>query len=289
MPRPSRVTGIPSLQPHPFTVSLGVFEGPLDLLLHLVQAQKLAITTVSLVQVTGQYLRFMRAGAGIDHRALADFVAIGARLIELKSRALLPRPPAPPEAEDEADADDLVALLRRYQQFKDAAAALREREEGGLRAFPRLAPPPDVPALPGLSHVTLDGLAAIMQRALARTQPAPEPEPLRRPAVTVLQKMDEIVLLLRLAGRLNFARVIDCCRTRDETIAAFFAVLELMKAGRLVAAQTAAFGEITLLPALAVLNDAAAPAEAGSEAEFAWIEQAAGVERDLNVAQEVHA
>ncbi len=68
-----------------------VFEGPLDLLLHLIESQELDITTVSLLEVTDQYLAALRSGESLDLRALADFVAIGARLLFLKSRALLPR------------------------------------------------------------------------------------------------------------------------------------------------------------------------------------------------------
>ncbi|HZQ37542.1 MAG TPA: segregation/condensation protein A, partial [Dehalococcoidia bacterium] len=132
------MTDTPVMPHHPFSVALDVFEGPLDLLLSLVQAAKLEITEVALVQVTGQYLARLRSGEQIDHRDLADFVAIGARLIELKSRALLPSPPRDPPDEPEPNPDSLVELLRRYQQFKQAAALLREREEEALRGFPRL-------------------------------------------------------------------------------------------------------------------------------------------------------
>lgn len=231
------MTGSPLLSRHPFSVALDVFEGPLDLLLSLVQAEKLEITEVALVEVTGQYLARLRSGEQIEHRDLADFVAIGARLIELKSRALLPSPQREPPEEPEPDPDSLVALLRRYQQFKQAAALLREREEEALRGFPRLAPPPEVPPLPGLSHVTLERLAAIVERALARAAPAPEPGRYDRPRITVREKMAEIVHLLRLGGRLSFARLVSGCRSRDEVVAAFFAVLELTRAQRLVPCQ----------------------------------------------------
>lgn len=240
------MTGSPLLSRHPFSVALDVFEGPLDLLLSLVQAEKLEITEVALVEVTGQYLARLRSGEQIEHRDLADFVAIGARLIELKSRALLPSPQREPPEEPEPDPDSLVALLRRYQQFKQAAALLREREEEALRGFPRLAPPPEVPPLPGLSHVTLERLAAIVERALARAAPAPEPGRYDRPRITVREKMAEIVHLLRLGGRLSFARLVSGCRSRDEVVAAFFAVLELTRAQRLVPCQHDPFGEILL-------------------------------------------
>lgn len=245
---------LPSLQHHPCTVSLAAFEGPLDLLLHLVEQAKLDITAISLVQVTGQYLAYMRAEDSIDHRALADFVAIGARLIELKSRALLPLPPPAAEPEDEPP-DDLVELLLEYRRFKQVAALLREREETGLRAFARLAPSPDVPPLPGLSHVTLDRLAAVVRRALAQQPPPPEPAPLSRPRFSVRQKMTAIEVLLRSEGAFEFAVLAQRCCSREEIITCFLAVLELIKQQRLVATQNGAFGPILLA---AVMREALA-------------------------------
>ncbi len=253
------MTGAPVVPHHPFSVALDVFEGPLDLLLSLVQAAKLEITEVALVEVTGQYLARLRSGEQLDHRDLADFVAIGARLIELKSRALLPAAPRDPPEEPEPDPDSLVELLRRYQQFKQAAALLREREEEALRAFPRLAPPPDVPPLPGLSQVTLDRLAAIVGRALAKAAPPADPGRYPRARFTVREKMAEIAGLLRLGGPIDFARLVERCRSRDEIIATFFAVLELTKAQQIVPCQPEPFGEILL--------EAVKPSHAGASAD----------------------
>src|SRR3989304_10167138 len=83
-----------------FQIRLPVFEGPLDLLLYLIERDQLDITAVSLVQVTDQYLSYLRSGEQIDADALADFIVIGARLIYLKSRALLPQPQADEEVEE---------------------------------------------------------------------------------------------------------------------------------------------------------------------------------------------
>ncbi len=255
---------------HTCTISLTAFEGPLDLLLHLVEQAKLDITQISLVQVTGQYLAHMRAEDRIDHRALADFVSIGARLIELKSRALLPVPPQPPVVDQEPDPDDLVAMLLEYQRFKDAASQLREREEEGVRAFPRLALSPEVPVPPGLSHMTLDRLAGIVQKALARTAPVREPAPIRRQVHSVRQKIAEIKLVLRINGHLSFSALLQSCRSREEIIVAFFAVLELIKSCSLVASQDQRFGDIDLsrVEPNTVLED---EAEAVSEPELARV------------------
>ena len=113
-------------------VKTPVFEGSLDLLLHLIESEDLDITAVSLIQVTDQYLAALRAADQIDLRALADFVAVGAKLIYLKSRALLPRTAAERAADEEeveAIAVDLTAQLEEYRQYKQSAGFLRELEE----------------------------------------------------------------------------------------------------------------------------------------------------------------
>ncbi|MEX0785071.1 MAG: segregation/condensation protein A, partial [Dehalococcoidia bacterium] len=171
-----------------FQFQLPVFEGPLDLLLYLIEREELEITAVSLVQVTDQYLSYLRSGDQIDATALAEFIAIGARLLYLKSRALLP-PPQPDEDPLEELGDDLVQRLREYRRFKEAAASLRDIEESGQRAYPRLAPPPAMPLPTGLDGVTLDLLASIVQEVLER-QPEEEPQGVvERHEVTVEQKV----------------------------------------------------------------------------------------------------
>src|SRR3990170_1231377 len=139
-------------------VKTAVFEGPLDLLLHLIETEDLDITAVSLIQVTDQYLASLRAADQIDLRALADFIAVGAKLLFLKSRALLPRTPAQVEEDDreaEEIAQDLTAQLDEYRVFKTAASYLRELEDATHRSFTRVAPPPAEWLPSGLERVTL--------------------------------------------------------------------------------------------------------------------------------------
>ena len=157
-----------------FQLQLPVFEGPLDLLLYLIERQELDITAVSLVQVTDQYLSYLRSGEQIDATALAEFIATGARLLLLKSRALLPKPPVEEEPEEDLG-EELVRRLREYRRFKEVAGALRDIEESGRHAYPRQAPPPSVPLPTGLDGVTLDLLLQLFHVALER-EPAAEPE-----------------------------------------------------------------------------------------------------------------
>jgi len=232
-----------------FQLRLPVFEGPLDLLLYLIEREELDITAVSLVQVTDQYLTYLRAGEQIDAAALAEFIAIGAKLIFLKSRALLPRPVTATDEEDEDLGEDLVRRLRDYRRFKEVAAALREREESGLRAYPRLAPATGLPLPTGLDGVSLDLLLRLFQQALERQPESAEPEVgvVERREITVEQKVAELADALVLRRRVSFRAFISECRSRIEVVVSFMAVLELIKGLRLRAEQNAPFGDIDLL------------------------------------------
>lgn len=229
-----------------FEFQLPVFEGPLDLLLQLIDTKDLDITAVSLVEVTDQYLSYLRSADQIDATALAEFIAIGARLLFLKSRALLPLPATVDE--DEGDVgEELVQRLREYQRFKQAANALREIEEAGRTVYPRMAPTGDLPLPTGLDGVTLNRLASIFQEVLAR-QPDEEPEGVvERRTVTVEQKIAELTTSLRRQKRLSFRSFISACTSRVEVIVCFLAVLELIKAVQLSAEQGDIFGDITLV------------------------------------------
>ena len=114
-----------------YRVALPVFEGPLDLLLHLIERDELDITAVSLGQVTGQYLEYLgQLQETVDDTqgdALADFLVVAAKLLWIKSRALLPKPPAL-VADEEDPAENPAHRLREYRRFKLAPQDLRPQE-----------------------------------------------------------------------------------------------------------------------------------------------------------------
>lgn len=230
-------------------VKTSVFEGPLDLLLHLIEREDLDITAVSLVQVTDQYVALLKAADQIDLRALADFVAVGAKLLLLKSRALLPRTADQIVAdalEAEEIAQDLTAQLEEYRAFKTAAMFLRELDGASHRSFTRVAPPP-VDWLPtGLEKVTLKKLLAALSKALERLPSTPEPQRLKRPIINVAERRQSILKAVRRRGSLGFTSLIAECRTRFEAIVTFLAILELLKTEELSADQSDSFGEIVL-------------------------------------------
>ena len=135
-----------------YVVRLPLFEGPLDLLLYLIEREELDITAISLAAVTDQFVAYLRGLGEVQPGVIADFLIVAARLILIKSRLLLPKPPKPPEDEDEEDPGEaLVRRLRAYKRVKEAASWLRDLEERSLRSYVRVAPPPALEArlLPG--------------------------------------------------------------------------------------------------------------------------------------------
>jgi segregation and condensation protein A len=261
-------------------VKTSVFEGPLDLLLHLIEREDLDITAVSLIQVTDQYMAALRVEAqgpgdeggrrssdqpaqgpgdeggrrssdqpGIDLRALADFVAVGAKLLFLKSRALLPRTAEQMEADDleaEEIAQDLTAQLEEYRAFKAAASYLRELDDAGHRSFARIAPPPADWLPTGLENITLKKLLAALSNALERLPAETPPQRLSRPIMNLSERRQQVLGIVQRRGQLAFAHLIADCRTRFEAIITFLAVLELLKTEELSAEQESSFGEIVL-------------------------------------------
>jgi segregation and condensation protein A len=230
-----------------YQVALPVFEGPLDLLLHLIEQQRLDITQVGLAQVTDQYLSHLATLDRIDPGQVADFLVIAARLILIKSRWLLPQPSIENEEDKDTDAgEDLVRQLREYRRFKAAAQALSERDAQGLRAYVRQAPPPPLPTRADLGDVTLDDLLAAVRQAL-QAQPAPSPDIVAPHAVTIADRIDFIRRrLVAHRGRLSFAGLLASARSRLEIIVTFLALLELIKLREVAARQDRLFGDILI-------------------------------------------
>jgi segregation and condensation protein A len=229
-------------------IQLPVFQGPLDLLLRLIEHDDLDITAVSLVAVTDQYMAAIRTSEGIHPGALAEFIAIGAKLIYLKSRALLPRPPADTEEafEDDEVGRELVDLLLEYRRFAEVTDMLQDRQTAGVRVFPRLAPAPARPEGPGLDGVTAELMRKIMLDVLSRT-PAPPRVLIPRDRSTLSQRITDLRQRLQRTGRVSFRHVMSECQTRLEVVLSFLAILELLKGGECDAHQSENWGDIEIV------------------------------------------
>jgi segregation and condensation protein A len=236
------------------------FEGPLAVLLRLIERDELDITAISLAQVADQFIAHIETQADSDPGLLAEFAAVASRLLVLKTRVLFPRPPAQPDRErEEDDADDLVRQLREYRQFKAAAASLAVRDRADERTFLPL----DLPdrALTGATaEVTLAparpfDLVRVVQRRLARQPVAPRLLALA-PRISVGEMIARLVDSLRTLplGELRFSRAIPAPHTRIEIVTTFMAILELVRRRRAEAVQDEPFGEIIVLPLVAELD-----------------------------------
>ncbi len=251
------------------TLRVAGFEGPLDLLLTLIESRELEITAVSLVQVADQYLAAVAAlQAETDDRARADslgqFLVIGTKLMLLKSRALLPRLPQP-EAEAEEDVGrELIDMLEEYRRYRDAVELLALRDRSGLRSFPRRQPVAvDLTSAPGLPDtVTLDVLTRLVKDALERSrqrEDEPPVVPLQRDAVTVSEKMADLRGRLR-DGRVSFRAWVAEARTWVEVIVTFLAILELYKSCEIEMRQDDTYGDILVEAQPGMASTAASPA-----------------------------
>lgn len=229
-------------------IDLPAFSGPLDLLLHLIERQELDITAISLVQVTGQYLAQIERLKENRIEELIDFLVIAARLVLIKSRALLPQTPVVVEGEEEEDpAEALVRQLRQYKRFKQAAAWLRAREDQGLRTYLRVAPPPRLEGRLDMSGITVASLLSAMHAALARMESQEESVAIVRPRhITVEGQITRLRQQLRNGGAIRFHHLLSTQTNRMEIAVTLLAVLELVKRQEILVHQPEPFGPIEI-------------------------------------------
>ena len=237
-----------------YRVSTPAFDGPLDLLLQLIERNQLDITTISLATVADQFLDHLRSLDRIDPEQLTDFVVVAAKLLLIKSEALLPKPtPATDDADDDVGSD-LTGRLLAYEQFRRAAAVLRAREEADLRCRPRIPAPAlgGTPAVAriapggGLGQTTLPMLQVAYQRAVANRQATPGRLDLPTEVWTVRAAARWLVGAL--TGGLRSLDALLAGQRRARVVATFLATLELGRAGLLRCSQAEPYGEIAIEP-----------------------------------------
>jgi segregation and condensation protein A len=215
-----------------YTFQLDLYQGPLDLLLELIERSELDITKIALAEITDQYLEYIHTMEDRSLEDIAAFLVIASRLIQIKSEVLLPRPPVrEPGEEDPGDA--LARQLVAYKKYKQVAILLSEREAAGLRTFLRIAARPASDPQLDLGGVTIPDLHAAMIEALL---------------INALTKI----------GRVSFHKFVHGARSRLEVVVSFLAVLELIKQDQVQASQKSIFGDIELSPGEAWNQDQSA-------------------------------
>lgn len=234
-----------------YEVHTPVFEGPLALLLRLIEKNELDITQVALAQVTDEFLAYvaeLRTGLQID--AIAEFLYVATKLLWIKSRALLPKTPTVEDKDSEEDVgDELVRQLRAYRQYKVAAAWLRERSHAGQHAYIRFA----VPSQP--RRITVDlgeqGIKDLWEAANSVFFPAQIPQPtevIQRPKITIVDQIRRIRRRFQQWARATFRQLLSDKPTRLEAVVTLQAILELIKQQAIAAYQARMFDDISLEP-----------------------------------------
>lgn len=237
---------IASYQAGGYTVNIPVYEGPLDLLLRLIEHAELDITAVSLAMVTDQYLTYIRALEITRPDEISAFLVIAAKLIQIKSEALLPRPPVRDVSEEDL-AENLARQLRIYKRFKEVANLLEARDAQGLHTYIRLAPPPKIEGRLDLSEITLaDILDAARTTYLQESEKQSLGTVISAPRVTIRQKISYIASALSKTRNSTFKDLVGDATTRIEVVVTFLALLELIKRYRVFAYQENLFGNIQI-------------------------------------------
>jgi segregation and condensation protein A len=231
-----------------YTIELPVYEGPLDLLLELITRAELDITKVAIAQVTDQYLAYLEQ---IPERELADlssFLVIAARLLLIKSEALLPRPPdREPGEEDPGDA--LALQLMAYKKYKQVANLLADRTSSGLKTYLRLVAPPSIAPKLDISDYGLLELQQAFFEVLAAMPKEPQlGQVVTLPKISIRKKIQLIVKQVRRNGSTTFGAILKSAKSRLEIVVSFLAILELVKQSQVKVLQNMEFGEIEISP-----------------------------------------
>lgn len=230
-------------------VSIDIFDGPLDLLLNLVREQQLDIATVPLALVADQYFAFIAAMDVVDVEIAADYLVIASTLVFLKSKAMLP--PIPQEFEtSEESAESVEQALRErliaYSRYRDASRDLLARSLEAAAFYSRTEGGDSSSEFTQRYKIDVAKLARALEAALRSAKP--EVRTIVRERVSLIEQMDLVSKTIRRDGRASFFELVSD-GDRFTIIVTFLAVLELVRRGRVIVSQTAAFDDITLVPA----------------------------------------
>lgn len=251
---PAEAQGAPTLVIRPtYEVRIEAFEGPMDLLLHLIREHEIDIYDIPIAQITQQYLDYLALMEALDLSLAGEFLEMAATLIRIKVQMLLPREAE--EGEEETDPrEELVRKLVEYKEFKEAARTLSDHEEGRRSFFPRGVDPrvykdmveeePETEDV--LRDVTLFDLVDCLREVLARVPDRIDVHAVEVEETTVEEQMERIQGELRSRGPRSFASLFGPASRPAEIVAAFIALLELIRLGRILVSQDGTFGSISI-------------------------------------------
>ncbi len=242
----------------PYTVQLSQFEGPLDLLLHLIEESEVDVKDIFVSEITAQYLSYMDQLDELDMDTASEFLTMAATLLYIKSRQLLPRPPREDETEEDPEAL-LIRQLQEYKAFKEASEKLRSLFDSARGNYVRL--PEDVPLPPKaveLDGATMDGLFLAFMEMLQRKKDAPEPirsQHVNPDRYTVRSQTGRIRTVLHDKNAVTFEELFPQGVERLEIIVTFMALLEMISRGEILLRQKTPFAPIRISADKLLLDD----------------------------------
>lgn len=238
-------------------VKLKIFEGPLDLLLHLIEKNKVDIYDIPISEITEQYLEYIRAMEEEDLDVMSEFLVMAAELLEIKAKMLLP---APKEEGEEGDPrGELVRRLIEYKIYKYASDELKKQKEEAGRSFfkkqqiPRevLAYREEIDPAQVLGDVTLEELREVFQFVMRKKENKLDPirssfGEIRQEEIKLEEKIAEVEKYICKQGRTSFFHLLEGQTSKEAVVVTFLSVLELMKVGKICARQDKIGGDILI-------------------------------------------
>lgn len=224
------------------SIHLEEFNGPLDLLLQLIENKELEITKVAIAEVAEQFLQYLDEVEERSPEELADFLVVATQLLLLKSQALLPYL----QMDEEEDVGDLEAQLRMYKKYLDATKVIYALYMSGLTLFPKNAKPMEVVFRPD-PHVNAGRLKAFFEDVLGRLEPVVKlPNLAVATVMTLREKFCQIQEMLEKKIKLNFQDLLSGNGDRGEVVITFLALLELIKKQSICVVQDKPMADITI-------------------------------------------
>lgn len=244
----------------PIDVSLPAFSGPLELLLHLIEKNKVSIYDIPIAKITDQYLAYMDAMPQADLDTMSAFIVMASTLLSIKAKMLLPeKKKDEEELEDTDPRTELVEALLEYRMYHELAEELKDREgAAGLVLYKDPTIPDEVknyesPVDPAelLSGITLKKLNAVFNDVLKRQKERVDPirsrfGSIRKEKVSLEEKTGELLSYAKSHHSFSFKNLLEKAQSKTEVIVTFLAVLELMKTGQIRARQEEIFGDIEM-------------------------------------------
>lgn len=241
------------------SVKLEAFEGPLDLLLHLLEKNKVSIYDIPIVEITNQYLEYIQEMKRQDLNIMSEFLVMAATLIAIKSKMLLPKEEKEEEEEEEDPRAELVQQLLEYKMYKCMSFELKDRQVDAQRVLYKLPTiPPEVEAFEEpvnleelMADLTLSKLNNIFQSVLRRQENKIDKVrsqfgKIEKEEVSLSDKMTFLEGYAKSHRHFSFRGLLEGQSSKMEVIVSFLAILELMKMGKIAITQENLFDDITI-------------------------------------------